>query len=298
MKLDTPPYISVLMPVFNTEKFLVDSIESILKQTLSDFEFIIVDDGSTDRSLDILRYFETRDPRVRLICRNNRGLVKTRNELLEEAKGDVVVWADSDDISYPNRLECLIGLFRIDDALVWAGSAYRLIDPEGWPICVMGDPDSFGVGTAAMLRQMAIDVGGFREGLLVAEDTDIGLRMQERGKITYLNEPLIDYRQHLGSVSNSFRQVVKAYATRVSQLAEERRKFGKDALHRGEDLEGIQPGIAHRPEPEWQTYSRWAWWALRAGNIVTARKYALLAVRRKPISKDTWKVLACSIRGH
>lgn len=92
------------MPVFNGGKFIRESIESVLSQTFTDFELIIVDDGSTDNTIDIIRSFE--DKRIRLLLNeSNRGIGYTRNKALENSKGKYVAVLDSDDIAYPTRLE-------------------------------------------------------------------------------------------------------------------------------------------------------------------------------------------------
>jgi glycosyltransferase involved in cell wall biosynthesis len=98
------PPVSVLMPVFNTARYLQDALDSIGNQTVEDFELVVIDDGSADGSTKILESFAAREKRMRLVTRENRGLIATRNELLEEARGEFVAWMDSDDISSPDRL--------------------------------------------------------------------------------------------------------------------------------------------------------------------------------------------------
>jgi glycosyltransferase involved in cell wall biosynthesis len=99
------PMISVLLPVYNGGVELIASIESILCQTYKNFELIIIDDGSTDCSLDILNHYKSLDNRIRLISRENRGLVTTLNEALNFAKAPWVARMDQDDICFPNRFE-------------------------------------------------------------------------------------------------------------------------------------------------------------------------------------------------
>jgi len=98
------PRVSVLMAVFNTKAYLREALESIRNQTFTDFELVVVDDGSTDGSDDVLRAFALDEPRMRLITRGNKGLIATRNELLRAAHGSLIAWMDSDDISTPDRL--------------------------------------------------------------------------------------------------------------------------------------------------------------------------------------------------
>jgi glycosyltransferase involved in cell wall biosynthesis len=98
------PKISVLMPVHQCESYVADACNSILNQSFSDFEFIVLNDGSSDRSAEILETIAQRDKRVMLIQRENRGLIKTRNELMAVARAPLIAWMDSDDLSHPDRL--------------------------------------------------------------------------------------------------------------------------------------------------------------------------------------------------
>lgn len=291
------PRVSVLMPVYNTQAYLAEAVESILKQTFRDVEFLIIDDGSTDGSLAILRRYEKKDSRIRLISRENRGLVKTRNELLKEAKGEFAAWADSDDISYPERLEKQMACFA-DPAVTWVTAAIRLVDAEGWPIHTVQLKSQPGFTCVAMMRrETAVRLGGFREALRICEDRDMELRMREVGKAVSLADVLLDYRQHAHSVCNSSRLVVAQYQRVVDGLAEERRNRGSDALERGEPLEIVALQGSQQSEPLWATYSRWAWWALIAGNVATARRYAAKSLLRRPWAVESWRLACCALRG-
>ena len=286
------------MPVYNTEKYVAEAVESILNQTYQKFEFIIIDDGSTDRSVKILKRYEIQDPRIRLISRQNHGVSKTRNELIREANGELLVWADSDDISYPDRIERLLNTFFSVDKLIWVSSAFRLVDPSGMPICIMSDFCSYGIGTAMVLKRSASAIGGFRENFPIGEDTDFGLRMSEVGQMAYIETPLLDYRQHFSSICNSLRLSVSTYGLRIRMLSEQRLEAGIDMLQCGKTFDELIPDEYHKPENAWKTHSRWAWWALGAGNINTARKHSFIAVVKNPLNTQTWKVLLCSLRGH
>ena len=208
-----PPRVSVLMPVFNTVRYLKDALDSIGNQTFGDFEFVVIDDGSVDGSTTILESFAARDERVRLVTRENRGLIATRNELLEEARGEFVAWMDSDDISLPDRLASQLRGFADDPALVCLGSAAQCIDPEGnflnverYPPAhpdILVDQQKGGAmrfPATMMLREAALRVGGFREPFKIGEDFDLLLRLSETGKMGNLPEVLYHYRQHLSSV--------------------------------------------------------------------------------------------------
>ena len=101
----TSPLISVVLPVYNGEKYLGEAIDSILAQTFKDFELIIIDDGSTDNSLAVLKHYDNKDNRIRLISRENRNLATTLNDSIDLARGEWVARMDQDDIALPHRFE-------------------------------------------------------------------------------------------------------------------------------------------------------------------------------------------------
>lgn len=108
------PVISVILPVYNAEKYVAEAVESILSQSFTDFELILIDDGSTDGSLNILRRYAARDQRIFLISRENMGLVATLNEGIDIAKGEFIARMDADDIAVPER-------FRLQHDLLTSG---------------------------------------------------------------------------------------------------------------------------------------------------------------------------------
>ena len=98
------PLISVCMPVYNAKRYVEEAVESILGQTFRDFEFLIIDDGSTDRSLPILERYAAQDARIRLSSRPNAGHTVRLNEMLHQARGDLIARMDADDVAFPSGL--------------------------------------------------------------------------------------------------------------------------------------------------------------------------------------------------
>ena len=124
------PQVSIIMPVYNGEKFLKEAIESILSQTFTDFEFIIVNDGSIDSSLKIIREYANRDSRIKIIDQKNTGIIGALNNALKASKGTYIARMDSDDISNPDRLKKQIEYIEKENAYLcgtWAIS----IDKNG-----------------------------------------------------------------------------------------------------------------------------------------------------------------------
>lgn len=298
------PKVSVLMPVYNAEKFLHESVESILNQTFKDFEFIIINDGSTDKSEYILQEFQKQDSRIKLISRTNKGIVSTRNQGLAEAKGIYIALMDADDIALPDRLAKQIEFLDANLDYVAIGSRVLLIDPEGWPICPFAKSTSHEeideahlrcqggaiCNPSALLRFDAVArIGGYRPEIKSAEDIDLFLRLAEVGKIINLSEILLKYRQHPKSIGHSQRAEQKQFADLAVMEAYQRRGLKVPAILN--TVDGHNASIS-------EMRRKWAWWALGANNIATARKNAFLALSKNPISSENWKVMACALRGY
>jgi glycosyltransferase involved in cell wall biosynthesis len=125
------PLVSVILPVFNAGRLLEEAIESILNQTIQNLELIIINDGSTDDSLDIIKTFAHKDKRIRFISRPNKGLVFTLNELVKLANGRYIARQDQDDISLPARLEKQIAFLRRNPDVSMVGTNIMVIDSRG-----------------------------------------------------------------------------------------------------------------------------------------------------------------------
>src|SRR5205085_11515317 len=122
---------SILMPVYNAERYLHEAVQSILEQTITSFEFVIVNDGSTDHSLRILKGFEKKDGRIKLISRGNTGLVGALMDGLEACRGEFIARMDADDIAMPMRLEKQLDYMRAHPECVVVGCRVMGIDPYG-----------------------------------------------------------------------------------------------------------------------------------------------------------------------
>lgn len=123
------PEVTVFMPVYNSAEYLEDAVKSILNQTYRDFELLIIDDGSIDKSLEIIKSFD--DSRIRLLKNEkNMGVPFTRNRGLKEARGKYIALADSDDISHHERLRYQIDLMKNDDSIILSYTSYVIIDDK------------------------------------------------------------------------------------------------------------------------------------------------------------------------
>ncbi len=298
------PTVSVLMPVYNTKRYLRWAVESVLSQTFCDFELLALNDGSTDNSLSILRELKSRDSRIHVISRENQGIVRTRNELIALARGRYLALLDSDDISKRERFEKQVAYLDAHAECVAVGSRSLIIDSTGMPIMESKNElthekiesahfsgvceSQFCNSSVMMRRETVLHVGGYREGLKLAEDFDLYLRLAEVGKLANLPEVLVEYRHHLRSVCY----------TDGDQLRKDAQRAVREALiRRGKDIYEM-PGRSSEVETASSVHRKWAWWALSAGNVATARKHAIAALARRPFNKENLKVVACCIRGY
>ena len=181
-----PPLASVLLPVFNAERFVCQAIQSVLTQTFEDFELLLLDDGSTDRSPEIIRDVAAHDCRCRIVMGPNRGLIATLNNGILLARAEFIIRMDADDISRPNRFTKQIEFLQRNPQHVALGSRLELIDPEGLPICEIIDCYSHEQIEAALLtlgvaiphpassirRSALVRIGGYRAEYVHAEDRD------------------------------------------------------------------------------------------------------------------------------
>lgn len=303
-----PVSVSVAMPAYNAERYVEEAVRSILGQTFTDFEFLIVDDGSTDGTGPILDRLAATDPRIRLIRRANGGLVSALNLMLREARGEFVARMDADDIALPDRFARQVEHLRGDPDCLAVGSRVVVIDPDGDPLCewfpsgtheeidaanLEGSKGSALCHPSVMMRRgPALEIGGYRERFFLAEDMDLWLRMAERGRLANLSRPVLKYRCHPSGVGHSQRGRQKEVTRAVLADARERRGLPPapqpSSMLAGEDP-GPKAGAHHR--------QRWAWWALRSGHLPTARKLARATLAERPLSLDSWRLLYCVFRG-
>jgi len=198
------PKVSVVMPVHNAMPYLDIAVESILGQTLQNFEFVILDDASTDGSTERLREWAARDPRIRLIEeKRNLGPALSSERVAREARAPVVARMDADDVSYSTRLEeQLEVLDNFPDAGV-VGGLYDIIDasgrkirgPEAWRLVHPASVPPFGNGPLMYRREVFEGVGGYRKQCEFWEDHDLIIRMGSASTIMIVPRSVYQVRQ-------------------------------------------------------------------------------------------------------
>lgn len=217
------PDVSVILPVFNGVKYLPFAIESVLSQSFCDFEFLIIDDGSTENVVDVIASYD--DPRIRFFSRKNKGLGATLNELIFLSRGTYIVRMDGDDICHQNRINDQICFMKNNsDCVMVGGQIDFLVDDNvinAFPMPVCSNVIKSGLLEArfpichpavTFLKSTAISVGGYRIGG-AGEDLDFFIRMSEVGRISNISQKVLGYRIQTNSLSvRKSKELNRAYA--------------------------------------------------------------------------------------
>ena len=209
---ESPPLVSVVMPVYNGETYLAEAIESILTQTLSDLELIVVDDCSTDGSAAIVRDYANRDERVRLIQHDrNRGSGPARNSGIAVSRGEFIAPMDCDDISLPQRLEKQAAFLQSQSRIGVVGAYLQIASADlaerqtseypqqhafivlDW---ILGGSTTMPGAAHMARREVLLAVGGYKDAPLYADDGELYARLLFETRFANLPETLYLYRQH------------------------------------------------------------------------------------------------------
>ncbi|MEI6349879.1 MAG: glycosyltransferase [Verrucomicrobiota bacterium] len=210
--MSASPRVSVIMPVYNGEAYLRAAIDSILAQSFSDFELLLVNDGSTDRSAEIIETYG--DPRIRVLhAAQNRGAAATKNRALDKARGELIAFLDCDDLAHSARLETQVRYLDTHPEIGVLGSRFVTIDENGKPSSLQGNFVSQNVfasllftnglvQSAIMLRRCALAGERFASDREPAEDYDFWIRLGRTTQLVNLPLPLVRYRIHAGGISS------------------------------------------------------------------------------------------------
>jgi glycosyl transferase family 2 len=243
------PAVSVVMSVFNGERFVSEAIDSILAQTYRDFEFIIIDDGSTDRTPEILANYGRRDGRISVHRRANQGRCLSLNAGINIANGKYIARMDADDISLPDRLEEQIRFMDAHPEVGLLGGAFKLIGASGRVLRTIGFPSKdseirsamlscnpFAHPTVVIRKDVVTASGGYRRALLDADDYDLWLRVSERSRLANLEKCVLLYRIHAKQVSIQNMRHQKMCVLAASAAALQRSQGRADPLSGVEEI--------------------------------------------------------------
>jgi GT2 family glycosyltransferase len=253
--------IDVVMSVFNSGKYISSTLESIQNQTISDIRIIIIDDGSTDETREIVVRAQQHDPRIVYQYQENSGIVAAVNAGMQLCTADIVARHDGDDISYPDRFEKELAYLQVHEKCVAVSALARHIREDGSAIGTITraktmstvDDSSLPANEPyimqpllMMRREAFIAAGGYRV-LSVAEDTDLYWRMMRIGELKILPEVLGDYRIHGSSISSQ--SIVSGRRmsawTQLSALSAQRRRRNRPDI---EFTKALQEAVDHQHE--------------------------------------------------
>lgn len=217
------PLVTVLMSVYNGEKYLIEAIESILNQTFNDFEFLIINDGSMDRSRDIIISYK--DPRIRLVDNEeNIGLTRSLNKGIAESRGKYIARMDADDISMPERLEKQVAYMEEHCEIAVCGT-WGIVkeDERNWEARMPVTHDDIFISliggnalihTSVIIRRdLVLEVGFYDEKLMFAQDYGLWFKFIAKGyKLNNIPEFLIQYNYHSNSISKSKKNNQESFA--------------------------------------------------------------------------------------
>jgi glycosyltransferase involved in cell wall biosynthesis len=245
------PYVSVVIPLYQTQRYIADALASVLAQTSTDFEVLVIDDGSSDGGPAIARAVP--DPRVRVITQLNRGLAGARNTGIAQARGEVVAFLDADDLWQPAKLEHHTSHLKSNPDIGVSFSASRFIDDDGAPIGLIQKPtgtrfdapgifcrNPVGNGSAPVIRRATLDaiafydprferICWFDESFRQSEDIECWTRIAATTpwRFGYIDAPLTDYRVNTTGLSANttkqletwqrFRAKVASYAPELAE---------------------------------------------------------------------------------
>ena len=225
----TKPTVSVLLPAYNGEKFIAEAVQSMLEQTYRDFELIVIDDGSTDRTAATLDQFH--DSRILRLCNpENLGLVRSLNRAASAAQGKYLARMDADDISDRTRLEKQVKFLELNPEVGVLGTAVRQTDSRGRVLSKLVYPEThelifwrffFGLApqhpTVMVRADLFNAVHGYNEEFLCGQDTELWSRLLERTKFANLSETLHYRRLHGKSVGSSHYAAQRRYDAEIKR---------------------------------------------------------------------------------
>ncbi len=221
--MNTTPLISVLIPTYNCEAYVYDALKSVLDQTYTNFECIIIDDCSTDKTVNIIKSFN--DERIQLIIKSkNSGYTNSLNQGLTIANGKYIARMDGDDISLPNRFEKQVEVLESNSDIVVCGSIFQIIDSE----TIIKAPEHHEAIKTELLKESCIGhpTSMIRKSILdkytirydtsyePAEDYDLWVRLSQKGKLYNIQEVLFKYRVHDNQVSITRKEIQRHSASR------------------------------------------------------------------------------------
>ena len=216
--------ISVILPVYNCQEYIFDAVQSILNQTYTNFELLIIDDCSTDETVKVIKSFN--DERINLILKEkNSGYTDSLNYGITISKGDFIARMDGDDISFPERFQKQIDFLQANEDIILCGTGIKIIDSTQF----LRHPSSHEdikvklcfsnafYHPTVMFKSKTLEENNYDKNFEPAEDYDLWTKLVFKGKVANLNEILLNYRIHPNQISN-YKKEIQLEAATISQM--------------------------------------------------------------------------------
>ena len=206
------PTVSVVIPTYNSARYLGEAVDSAVNQTFKDIEILVIDDGSTDETQDVVRRYGAS---VRCVSQENKGVAVARNHGIAQSRGRYVAFLDADDVWWPEKLEKELAALEGHGEFQACHTGVQVVDGLGRPFVVAGRHDGVSTLEALLLRGNVVGtpstvicrrllfskVGAFDPGLSQCADWDMWVRLATVTEFVYLDEALVTYRQHGSNMS-------------------------------------------------------------------------------------------------
>lgn len=322
------PAVSIVLPTYNGQRYLADAIESCRAQTMDDWELILVDDCSTDRTPEIISRYAALDSRVRAI-RNpaNRKLPGSLNAGFALSRAGLLTWTSDDNLYRPVALETLVRSLEARPEVDFVYSDQTFIDESGREVrrFVAQPPDqllmSNVVNACFMYRRRVYEViGDYDESMFLIEDYDYWLRVSTRFQMQAIHADLYDYRWHAASlsstrrndVSKAFERALEKHLPAMAWATPEQKAEAYWLLYRRADVRGDRQAAGRfarlarehstdRTIPgcslSFDQAQHFGWLALKNGQVRPARRYAFHSFTRRPWDSMAWRLGYCAMRG-
>jgi len=299
------PEISVIMSAHNERRYIGTALESLLNQSMADFEVIIIDDASADGTAELIEKF--RDSRIRVFRKNkNAGLTANLNFAASHARSGLLARMDADDVSEPRRFEMQLKALNENPEIAFMGSRCYLIDANGRTLGILGrkiGPEEFCdeirlsnlfVHGSVIIRKSAFnDVGGYRTAFRFSQDYDLWLRLCEKHKGACLENIFYCWRMHKGAVSSLRRITQLQYSELARKLAAERSKFGNEITDLDAAAHDIESGRGRVGFKRVYVNEQiiWARTLYASGAFKSAANVLLALLKQAPANPAIWKMV-------
>ncbi|NQX96290.1 MAG: glycosyltransferase [Flavobacteriales bacterium] len=275
--------ISIIIPLYNATSYIEESVNSVIYQTYKNWELIVVDDGSTDNSLDLVITLSKIDARIQIIKQQNFGVSIARNNGISEAKGDYIFFLDADDIWRKNNLELKIQFLEENKKIDWLFGAINLVDENSKELNVtlkgnsnnilksllLWNGDVITTPSTITIRKKCLKTVSFDENLSTAADQDFAIQLASKYKGGYAATPTVNYRVLTNSMSRNIHLMEKDHI-RVFKKANKNKLF-KSFIFKQQCYSNLYWILAG------------SWWK-DGGNKIKGMRFIVLAMVTNPFS--------------